>query len=223
MRHFSVELEELNQSLLQMGGLVEQSIRRAVQSVVEREKEVAKQVMRDEERINQMQLEIDAGTTRLLALNQPVASDLRRLTAILKINTDLERMGDLAVNIAERAISLANRPKLKAMVDIPKMASLTESMLLRSLDAFVKGDAELATSVLLADNEVDNLRDVVYEEMVALMQREPMLVPGAVDMMFVARNLERIADHSTNIAEDVIFLVKGEDVRHHHSQLMPQG
>src|SRR5580658_2017763 len=172
MRHFSVELEELNQSLLQMGGLVEQSIRRAVQSVVEREKDVAKQVMRDEERVNQMQLEIDAGTTRLLALNQPVASDLRRLTAILKINTDLERMGDLAVNIAERAISLANRPKLKAMVDIPKMASLTESMLLRSLDAFVKGDAELATSVLLADNEVDNLRDVVYEEMVALMQRE---------------------------------------------------
>ena len=223
MRHFSIELEELNQSLLQMGGLVEQSIRRAVQSVVEREKEVAKQVMRDEERINQMQLEIDAATTRLLALNQPVASDLRRLTAILKINTDLERMGDLAVNIAERAISLANRPKLKAMVDIPKMASLTESMLLRSLDAFVKGDAELATSVLLADNEVDNLRDVVYEEMVAMMQREPMTVPGAVDLMFVARNLERIADHSTNIAEDVIFLVKGEDVRHHHSQLMPQG
>jgi phosphate transport system protein len=223
MRHFSIELEELNQSLLQMGGLVEQSIRRAVQSVVEREKEVAKQVMRDEERINQMQLEIDAATTRLLALNQPVASDLRRLTAILKINTDLERMGDLAVNIAERAISLANRPKLKAMVDIPKMASLTESMLLRSLDAFVKGDAELATSVLLADNEVDNLRDVVYEEMVALMQREPMVVPGCVDVMFVARNLERIADHSTNIAEDVIFLVKGEDVRHHHSQLTPQG
>jgi phosphate transport system protein len=223
MRHFSVELEELNQSLLQMGGLVEQSIRRAVQSVVEREKEVAKQVMRDEERINQMQLEIDAGTTRLLALNQPVAGDLRRLTAILKINTDLERMGDLAVNIGERAISLANRPKLQAMVDIPKMASLTESMLLRSLDAFVKGDADLATSVLLADNEVDDLRDVVYEEMVSLMQREPMLVPGAVDMMFVARNLERIADHSTNIAEDVIFLVKGEDVRHHHSQLTPQG
>jgi phosphate transport system protein len=222
MRHFSVELEELNQSLLQMGGLVEQSIRRAVQSVVEREKEVAKQVMRDEERINQMQLEIDAATTRLLALNQPVARDLRLLTAILKINTDLERMGDLAVNIAERAISLANRPKLKAMVDIPKMASLTESMLLRSLDAFVKGDAELASTVLPADNEVDALRDVVYNELVALMQREPMVVPGAVDLMFVARNLERIADHSTNIAEDVIFLVKGEDVRHHHSQLTPQ-
>jgi phosphate transport system protein len=222
MRHFSVELEELNQSLLQMGGLVEQSIRRAVQSVVEREKEVAKQVMRDEERVNQMQLEIDAATTRLLALNQPVARDLRLLTAILKINTDLERMGDLAVNIAERAISLANRPRLKAMVDIPKMASLTESMLLKSLDAFVKGDADLATSVLLADNEVDTLRDVVYTELVALMQREPVVVPGAVDLMFVARNLERIADHSTNIAEDVIFLVRGEDVRHHHSQLTPQ-
>lgn len=217
MRHFSVELEELNQSLLQMGGLVEQSIRRSVQSVVDREKEVAKQVMRDEERINQMQLEIDAATTRLLALNQPVARDLRLLTAILKINTDLERMGDLAVNIAERAISLSNRPRLKAMVDIPKMASLTESMLLRSLDAFVKGDAELATGVLLADNEVDSLRDVVYTELVALMQREPIVVPGAVDLMFVARNLERIADHATNISEDVIFLVNGEDVRHHRT------
>ncbi len=222
MRHFSVELEELNQALLQMGGLVEQSIRRAVQSVVEREKEVAKQVMRDEERINQMQLEIDAESTRLLALNQPVARDLRLLTAILKINTDLERMGDLAVNIAERSISLANRPRLKALVDIPKMASLTESMLLKSLDAFVKGDPELATSVLLADNEVDSLRDAVYTELVALMQREPQVVPGAVDLMFVARNLERIADHSTNIAEDVIFLVRGEDVRHHHSHWAPQ-
>jgi phosphate transport system protein len=217
MRHFGLELEELNQSLLQMGGLVESSLRRAVQSVVDREKEAAKQVMRDEERINQMQLEIDATTTRLLALNQPVARDLRMLTAILKINTDLERMGDLAVNIAERAISLSNRPRLKAMVDIPKMASLVESMLLKSLDAFVKADAELARSVLPADNEVDALRDAVYTELVALMQREPMVVPGAVDLMFVARNLERIADHATNIAEDVIFLVKGEDVRHHHS------
>ena len=215
MRHFSQELEELNQSLLQMGGLVESSIRRSTQSLVDRNKELAKDVIRDEPRIDMMQVEIDAQTTRLLALNQPVARDLRLLMATLKINTDLERMGDLAVNIAERAISLIERPPLKALVDIPQLASLVESMLLKSLDAFVKGDADLATSVLPADEEVDALRDSIYAELIALMQRDPSVVPSAINLMFVARNLERIADHATNIAEDVIFLVKGIDVRHH--------
>jgi len=215
VRHFSQELEELNQSLLQMGGLVESSIRRSTQSLVDRNKELAKDVIRDEPRIDMMQVEIDAQTTRLLALNQPVARDLRLLMATLKINTDLERMGDLAVNIAERAISLIERPPLKALVDIPQLASLVESMLLKSLDAFVKGDADLATSVLPADEEVDALRDSIYAELIALMQRDPSVVPSAINLMFVARNLERIADHATNIAEDVIFLVKGIDVRHH--------
>lgn len=215
MRHFSAELEELNQSLLEMGGLVESSIRHSVQSLVERDKELAKQVMRDEPRINRMEVEVDAMATRLLALNQPVARDLRLLTAVLKINTDLERMGDLAVNIAERALSLVNRPPVKPLIDIPKMASLVQSMLLKSLDAFVKGDVELAMSVLPADEDVDILRDSVYNELIDFMQRDVAVVPAAVDLMFVARNLERIADHATNIAEDVIFLVKGIDVRHH--------
>ena len=215
MRHFSIELDELNERLLEMGGLVESSIRRSVQSLVEREKELAKQVMRDEPRINQMQVEVDAMAMRLLALNQPVARDLRLLTAVLKINTDLERMGDLAVNIAERAISLINRPPVKPLIDIPKMASLVQTMLLKSLDAFVKGDVDLAMSVLPADEDVDTLRDAVYTELIDSMQREVGVVPAAVDLMFVARNLERIADHATNIAEDVVFLVKGIDVRHH--------
>jgi phosphate transport system protein len=215
VRHFGQELEELNQSLLQMGGLVESSIRRSTQSLVERNKELAKDVIRDEPRIDMMQVEIDAQTTRLLALNQPVARDLRLLMATLKINTDLERMGDLAVNIAERAISLIERPPVRALVDIPQLASLVESMLLKSLDAFVKGDVDLATSVLPADAEVDALRDSIYAELIALMQRDPAVVPSAINLMFVARNLERIADHATNIAEDVIFLVKGIDVRHH--------
>jgi phosphate transport system protein len=215
VRHFGQELEELNQSLLQMGGLVESSIRRSTQSLMERNKELAKDVIRDEPRIDMMQVEIDAQTTRLLALNQPVARDLRLLMATLKINTDLERMGDLAVNIAERAISLIERPPVRALVDIPQMASLVESMLLKSLDAFVKGDADLATSVLPADEEVDALRDSIYAELIALMQRDSQVVPSAINLMFVARNLERIADHATNIAEDVIFLVKGIDVRHH--------
>lgn len=213
LRHFSVELEELHELLLKMGSMVESSIRKSVDSLVERDKELAKAVMRDEPAINQMQVEVDARTTRLLALNQPVAKDLRFLTATLKINTDLERMGDLAVNIAERAIALINRPPVKPLIDIPKMAALVQSMLLRSLDAFVKVDAGLAETILPADDEVDALRDKVYSELVELMQREPALVPGAVDLIFVARNLERIADHATNIAEDVIFLAKGVDVR----------
>ena len=215
LRHFSIELEELHALLLQMGELVESSIRRSVQSLVERDKELAKAVMRDEPRVNQMQVEIDSKTTRLLALNQPVARDLRFLTATLKINTDLERMGDLAVNIAERALALINLPAVKPLVDIPKMAALAQNMLLKSLEAFVRADADLAQSILPSDDEVDGLKDSVYQELVELMQRDPVTIPAAVDLIFVARNLERIADHATNIAEDVIFLAKGIDVRHH--------
>jgi len=215
LRHFSIELEELHALLLQMGELVESSIRRSVQSLVERDKELAKAVMRDEPRVNQMQVEIDSKTTRLLALNQPVARGLRFLTATLKINTDLERMGDLAVNIAERAIALINLTAVKPLVDTPKMAALAQNMLLKSLEAFVRADADLAQSILPSDDEVDALKDSVYQELVELMQRDPVTIPAAVDLIFVARNLERIADHATNIAEDVIFLAKGIDVRHH--------
>ncbi len=213
LRHFTIEMEELNELLLRMGALVESSIRRSVQSLVDRDKELAKAVLRDEPTINQMQVEVDARATRVLALNQPVARDLRFLTATLKINTDLERMGDLAVNIAERTIALLNRPPVKPLEDIPKMASLVQDMLLKSLDAFVKVDAELAQTICPADNEVDALRDKVYTELVEFMQRDPATVPAAVDLIFVARNLERIADHATNIAEDVIFLAKGVDFR----------
>lgn len=213
LRHFSFELNELNELLLRMGSLVESSIRRSVQSLVERDKELAKAVMRDEPTINQMQVEVDARTTRVLALNQPVARDLRFLTATLKINTDLERMGDLAVNIAERVIALVNRPPLEPVVDIPQMASLVQTMLLKSLDAFVKVDADLAQTIVPADDEVDALRDKIYSDLVAYMQQDPGSVPTAVDLIFVARNLERIADHATNIAEDVIFLAKGVDFR----------
>ena len=198
-----------------MGGYVESAIHRSVRALVDRDPELARQVLRDEARINQMEIEIDNLTTRLLALRQPMARDLRFLTAAMKINTDLERMGDLAVNIAQRALSLVAQSPVKPLIDIPRMAQLVESMLLRTLDAFVKSDADEATSVLTADDEVDALRDSVYNELVAYMQKDPSTVPAAVDLIFVARNLERIADHATNIAEDVVFLVKGVDVRHH--------
>ena len=218
MRHFAVELEELNQALLGMGALVESSIHCSVQALVNRDERMARRVIEDEVRINQMELDIDARVTRLLALNQPVAGDLRLLIIALKINTDLERMGDLAVNIAERAISLAKVPLVKPLIDTPRMASLVEDMLHSSLDAFVKRDADLAEKVLPADDEVDTIRDNIYSELLDVMQSNPTVVPSAIHLMFVARNLERIADHTTNIAEDVIFLVRGIDIRHHVAQ-----
>ena len=214
MRHFSLELEDLHQRLLQMGGLVESVIRKAVRALVDRDKNVADQVFQDEERINQMEVEIDDIGTRLLALHQPVARDLRFLTAAPKINTDLERMGDLAVNITERALSLISMPPVKPLIDIPKIAGLVEQMLLRSLGAFVSGDAEMAKIVLLSDDEVDRLRDAVYDELLQFMQEESGTINRSVALMFIAQNLERIADHATNIAEDVLFMVKGIDVRH---------
>jgi len=215
MRHFSAELDELSNKLLEMAGLVESAIHRSVRSLVEQDRELAQQVIRDEPQINKMEMEIDGVATRLLALRQPVARDLRFLTAALKINTDLERMGDLANHIAERSLSLMHHPLVKPMTDIPKMASLVQSMLLKCLEAFVKGDADLARSVLLSDDDVDRLRDGLYSELMGAMQHDPGIVPAAVDLIFVARNLERIGDHTTNIAEDVVYLVKGIDVRHH--------
>ena len=218
MRHFTIELEELNQKLLQMGGLVESAIHRSVRALLEQDRELAEEVIRDEPKINRMEMEIDGLVTRLLALRQPVARDLRLLTAALKINNDLERIGDLANHIAERSISLMHHPLVKPMTDIPKMASLVQSMLLKCLDAYVNGDADLAHTVLLSDAEVDGLRDAVYNELLETMQRDPSLVTTAIDLIFIARNLERIGDHATNIAEDVVFLVKGIDVRHHAQQ-----
>ncbi len=198
-----------------MSGLVESAITRSVAALTQQDRNIAQEVLKNEARINQMEIEIDDAATRLLALDQPVASDLRFLTAAIKINSDLERMGDAAVNIAERALDLMQLPPAKPAVDIPRMASLAQSMVRRSLDAFVKKDANLARNVLLADDAVDNQRDAIYHELVNFMQREPAAVPQGVHLIFVARNLERIADHSTNIAEDVLYLVQGIDVRHH--------
>lgn len=214
MRQFSVELEELNHRLLEMAGLVESAINRAVRSLIEQDRDLALLVIRDEPQINRMEMEIDGLITRLLALRQPVARDLRFLTAALKINTDLERIGDLANHVAERSLSLMHHPLVRPLTDIPRMATLVQSMLLKCLEAFVRGDADLAHTVLLSDDEVDCLRDHVYAELVEAMQRDPGLVSAAVGLIFVARNLERIGDHCTNIAEDVVFLIKGIDVRH---------
>jgi phosphate transport system protein len=215
LRHFVEELDYLRSRLLEMSGLVEDSVYRSVLSLADKDPLQAQRVLQNEAAINRMEIEIDDLATRLLALQQPMATDLRFITAAIKINNDLERMGDLAVNIVERSLSLIHEPLLKPLIDIPLMADRVQAMIRKSLDAFVKRDADLARTVLVSDDAVDELRDAVYEELVSYMERDPKTVRQAVNLMFVARNLERLADHATNIAEDVLFLVQGVDVRHH--------
>jgi phosphate transport system protein len=215
VRHFIEELEDLQKELLAMAGLVELAVHESVQSLTQRDSARAQQVLLNEARINQMEIRIDEMATRLLATQQPMARDLRFLTVAIKINNDLERMGDLAVNIVERALSLITQPPVKPLVDIPRMAHLAEQMVRNSLDSFVKRDAELARSVLLSDDAVDDLRDTIEEDLVKFMQQDPSTISRALDLVLVARSLERIADHATNIAEDALFLIQGVDVRHH--------
>jgi len=218
MLHFREELDELQRRLLEMAGLVESAIHQSILALVQRDEQAAKDVLWKEAQINQKDLEIDEFATRLLALYQPMARDMRFLTAVIKMNGDLERMGDLAVNITERALALMQEPPVQPLIDIPRMAGLAETMVRNSLDALVKRDEALARSVLVSDDEVDSLKDAVYKELVTFMQEHNTTIPRAVDLMFIAHNLERIADHATNIAEDVLFLMKGIDVRHHAEQ-----
>ncbi|MGH9342205.1 MAG: phosphate signaling complex protein PhoU [Terriglobia bacterium] len=215
MRHFEEELDGLRKHLLEMSGLVESAVYHSVHALVEKDESLAQLVFKNEARINQMEIEIDEMAVRLLALDQPVAADLRLITAAIKINNDLERMGDLALNIAERAVSLTRESTVNALIDIPYMANLVESMVRKSLDSFVKKDAALARNVLVSDDAVDDLRTGIYKELILYMEANPDRIRQGLGLIFVARNLERIADHATNIAEDVLFLVDGVDVRHH--------
>jgi len=215
LRHFEQELETLKGKLLEMSTLVEAAVYRSVSAVVQKDRALADEVIKNEARVNQMEIEIDDLAIRLLALQQPMAVDLRFITAALKINNDLERMGDLAVNVAQRAIDLMSEPVVRPMIDIPHIAALVQSMVRKALDSFVSKDTELARSVLASDDAVDDLRNASFHELVSFMERDPQNIPQAVNLLSVVRNLERIADHSTNIAEDVLFYVKGIDVRHH--------
>ncbi len=218
MRHFEQQLEALKGKLLEMSALVENSVYRSIQAVVERNQELANLVLENEERINDLEIEIDEDAIRLIALQQPVAADLRLITVAVKINNDLERMGDLAVSIAERAINLMDAPNAEAAIDIPHIASLVQSMVRKALDSFVNRDADLARSVLISDDEVDGLRTAHYQELIGFMEQNPSYISQAFQLLSIVRNLERIADHATNIAEDVLFLVKGIDVRHHNEE-----
>jgi phosphate transport system protein len=213
-RMFEAELTELRQKLLTLGGLVEQAIARSVRSLVERETSIAEAVIADDRRVNRLEVDIDDLALRLLALRQPAASDLRFITLALKVVTDLERIGDLAVNVAERAIALNAEPPLKPFIDVPRMAEIAQAMLKDALDAFVAGDASIARQVLSRDSEVDELYHQIFRELLSFMIQDPKTTTRAMAVLFVAKHLERIADHATNVAEMVIFFVEGRDVRH---------
>jgi len=218
VRHFERELEQLKAKLLEMSALVESAVYRSVQGVVEKNEELAQQVLRNEGRINQLEIEIDDMAISLLALQAPLAADLRLVTAAIKINNDLERMGDLSVSIAQSALALIREPLIRPLIDIPHIAGLAQGMVRKALDAFVNRDAELARSVLASDDAVDNMRTASYHELMSFMESNPQQIPQALYLLSVVRNLERIADHATNVAEDVLFLIKGIDVRHHNEE-----
>lgn len=214
MRHFTIELEELNRKLLEMAHMVEASVDGAIHSLLDGKCELTEQVICNEPRINQMEIELDAVATRLIALQQPVARDLRHLIATLKITTDLERIGDLAMSIVKQSRSLTRNFNSAFLTDISGMALVVQSMLRSVMEAFVNGNCDMARSVLLADAEIDLRRDEIYGKLIGCMQAEASLIPSAIGLILVARNLERIGDHTTNIAEDVLFMVRGVDVRH---------
>src|SRR3984893_5060817 len=208
MRHFEQELDELKGKLLEMSALVEAAVQRSVAAVSQKDRSAAEQVLRDEARINQLEMEIDEFAINLLATQQVVAADLRLVVAALKINTDLERMGDLSVSIAQRAVSLLSEPVIKPMVDIRHMSSLVESMVRKSLDAFVANDDDMARSVLSSDDAVDSLRTASYHELISFMEKDPQHIPQALDLIGITRSLERIAAHFPNTPDEGMFLVK---------------
>jgi len=213
-RHFDEELEHLKEKLLKMGSLVEVMVERAVASLVDRDSRLAEEVIVSDNKVDGLEVEVNEDCIRLLALQQPAAKDLRFITTAMKISSDLERMADQAVNISQRAIELNEEPQLKPYIDIPIMTQLAQKMLRDALDAFVRRDVQLARDVIPADNKVDALKNQVFRELLTFMMEDPRTIPRATRLILVSRHLERIADHATNIAEMVVFLVEGKDIRH---------
>ncbi len=213
-RHFHEELDALRQTLLAMGGLVEDQIRRAMRALLERDDALAQEVIDRDRQVNTYDVEVDEQCVELLALHQPAASDLRFITTAMKIVTDLERIGDQAVNIAQRVLELNRDPQLKPYIDLPRMADKAQRMVKESLDAFVAGDTALARQVCGEDAEVDALKEQIFRELLTFMMEDPRAIPRAIRIILISRFLERVADHATNIAEMVIYLVEGKMVRH---------
>jgi len=217
-RSYDAELDALRSKLLSLGGKVESEIAVSVRALIERDSNLAEEVVGADREVNRMEVEIDETCRRLLALRQPAASDLRFITTALKIVVDLERIGDLAVNIAERAIDLNQSPPLRPLHDLVKLAELCKQQVHKALDAFVEADAEKAAAVINDDELVDALYHTLFNELLGLMMEDSKNIRRASSLMFVAKHLERLADHATNVAEMVIYMVKGTDVRHPHSR-----
>jgi phosphate transport system protein len=215
---FQQGLDELRQKLLRMGGLAEQAVDRACQAYLDRDLNRCQMVLKGETLINASEREIDELAFDLLAMQQPMAVDLRFILAVTKINADLERVGDQAVNIAERVMDMVSLPAVDLPVDIARMSAAVSAMVRRALESFIEGKAELAQAVLEMDNVVDRMRDEAFIVLVKTMNDRPETTRQALDALLVARNLERVADHATNISEDVIFWVRGADVRHNVPQ-----
>jgi phosphate transport system protein len=215
VRHFQEELEQLKTRLLEMGGLAEDRVGGVLRGLVERDANQVDRVLAGDGPINQLHIEIDQRCFKLLALHQPMAVDLRAIVSAVKINTDLERVGDLAINIAEAVTRYLRHPAVKELIDIPRMANIAQAMLRDALDAYVRRDTVLAQAVLDQDDELDGLKTQVFRELLTYMLQDPSTIEPALDLILISRHLERIGDHATNVAEDVIFMVLAKDVRHH--------
>jgi phosphate transport system protein len=213
-RRLDQDLDRIRQSLLKMGGMVEGMVSKATQSLLERKIELSQEVIEGDRAVDQLEIEIDEVCHSVLAMKQPTAGDLRFLVAVMKINSDLERIGDSAVNIAQSVEQLSDQPPLKPYIDLPRMSQLVQTMVRQSLDAFVRRDAPLAIEVCKADDAVDGLYKQIFRELLTYMIEDPKTVSRALHLLLISRNLERIADHATNIAEDVIYYVEGRDIRH---------
>jgi phosphate transport system protein len=213
-RHFEEDLGMLKTRLLEMGGLAEERLQLSVQGLVERDLKPLEKVLTGDGDVNQLHIEIDDRCFKLLALQQPMAVDLRAIVGAVKINTDLERVGDLAVNIAEAAVRYLQHPPVKELIDIPRMALIAQEMLRDALDAYVRRDVTLAQRVLTRDDELDLLKSLVFRELLGYMLKDQSTIKASIDLILISRHLERIGDHATNLAEDVIFMVSAQDVRH---------
>jgi len=211
---FDMELKELKEKLLHEGGLVERAIQDAIKALLERTSDIARKVIDDDDSINALEVEIDEFCLKLLALRQPAARDLRFITTAIKINYDLERIGDMAVNICERVLELNQEPQLKPYIDMPTMAFIVQNMVKESLDAFVKEDVQLALKVTQDDEKVDSYLDQIFRELLTYMMQDARTISRATRLLFISKNLERMADHAVNIAELVIFMVEGKIIRH---------
>ncbi len=223
-RHFDDELKDLNQDILKMGVFAEEAISKSIEALKNRDRELAKSIIQNDNNIDRLELVIDEKCVDLIARHQPLAKDLRFIAVGMKLNSELERIADIAVDIAERVLEIVDKPLLKPLIDIPKLTVVAQKMVRMAVDSFVNGDVGLARNVILSDGEADRLRDLIVKELIEdYMARDASTAPRAVQLLLIARFLERICDHATNIAEDVIYMVQAEVVRHHPEKLKDAG